>query len=40
MKFQISRGKFIKIGTFAMAGTFMSDLAIAGSTVLNVEKNI
>jgi len=35
MKFQISRGKFIKISSVAMAGTLMSDLAIAGSTVLN-----
>ena len=39
MKFQISRGKFIKISSVAMAGTLMSDFAIAGSTVFNSKTN-
>ncbi|MEQ6120458.1 hypothetical protein [Reichenbachiella sp. MALMAid0571] len=40
MKFQISRGKFIKISSVAMAGAIMSDLAIAGSTVFNDKTKI
>lgn len=35
MKFQISREKFIKMSALAMAGTLVSDLSIAGTTVFN-----